>query len=618
MSNIIKHRFSNEPPSASEIAVGELVLQLFKNEAVLYTKSLNGEVLELGKGALNLEELQDLDLTNLKDGSFLIRQGDKFVASNFIGSISNLTDVEINNPQSGDYMRYDSVFLSFRNFKPSYNLYQLLDVSVPNPAVGSASSGMNDQTLYYDHTAGKFKTRLRHKFITQLDDVELSSQEANQILQLDTDGIWKNMNLQIVRDTNPALGGNLNAQGYHIVNSSYKINTVLCNTPTKTIAYADGDYWILEGVPVATNEQCIVNIDFTTTLTNTVCIMMLEIRQNTGNILISGLPNLQYEDGKPLQLSGAGKIDLITITAKKVGTQITTYVTPTALNLATIGNGGVPAYRYDKNRYTDVQLFSNPTLYDDYFEHVKLLLNFEEEVISNKLWYEDKSDLDNPVTTTTTQTAIDVFSYGMQEKVAEFVNATNNITITPTVPITLTNSFTFECFINHPSTLEYTGTNMEHVLFRNTENTLVIKYKGDVNTTQNTYLEVRVLDYIYTYVNGYNYFRDKNAKYIHIAVVRKTNSPILALYVDGVYQMPLMSVGLADIMSDIVISGADITGFQGLLNTVRITNYARYHNNFVIPDMRFGLVGGAVDILDAQVFDTYMYLDKELEYNIFC
>lgn len=612
---ILKHRFSNTPPSSNEIAIGEIVLQLFKDTATLFTKSVNGEVIELGKGALKLEDLEDVDLTNMKDGSFLIRQDGKFVASNFIGSIGNLSDVEISNPQAGDYLRYDPFFLSFRNFKPSYNLYELLDVDIPDSTNESESFSMNDMTLYYDHPSGKFKVRERRKFINQLDDVDISAESYNQLLQLDSDGIWRNMDLEIVRDTSPALGGSLNANGNQILNSAYKINTLVCNLPIMNINYAQGDYWVLEGVPISVNEQCIVNINFSSPLTNATAILMLEVRQDTGNILIGGLSNIKYEDGKPLQLSGAGKTDLITITINKTGSVYTSYITPAALNLATAGNGGIPAYRYDKNRYPDIQLFEAPTLYDDYFEYVQLLLNFEEEASSGKLWYEDKSDFSHLITTTAIQTAIDIYTYGLQEYVATFESTLSEVTLSTTLPITLLQAFTFECFINHPYSSEYIAEDMEHVLFENEDNTFSIKYVGSLSTSQDTYLQLKIHDNVINYPNAYNYFRDKDSKYVHIAIVRDTT---VRLYIDGVRQVGIENAGLISITEDIVINSGVITGFKGLLNTIRVTNYPRYTDNFQIPDMRFGLIGGANDILEAQVFDTYMNLDKELEFNWFC
>ena len=124
---------------------------------------------------------------------------------------------------------------------------------------------------------------------------------------------------------------------------------------------------------------------------------MLEIRQDTGSIVLGNLENVKYEDGKPFRLSGAGKTDLITITQIKTqqspsSTVITTtYVTVNALNLAAVGQGGVASWRYDKNRYPFVQEFSIANRYDDYYDYVESLLTFEPEVSTSKTWLEDKA-----------------------------------------------------------------------------------------------------------------------------------------------------------------------------------------------------------------------------------
>lgn len=615
---IIKHRFSNIPPTSTELAIGELAIQVYQDKATLYTKDINGEIVEIGKGAAKLEDLEDVDLTNVEEGSFLIKQGDIFTATNFIGNLSNLADVEIISPQPGDYIRYDATYLRFSNFKPSYNLYQLLDVDVPDPTIEGNSIGMDDMSLYYNHSAGKFETRLRRRFLDQLDDVSINEQENYQLLQLDTDGVWKNMDLVIARDNSPMLGGNLNANNFSINNSTYKVNTLLCNEPIKTLSYVNGDYWILQGVASTINEQCIVNIEFSTSETNAVAILMLEIQQSTGNILIGNLQNIKYEDGKPIRLSGANKTDLITITIQKIGNTYTTYITPVALNLASIGEGGVPSYRYDKNRYLDTQLFSNPSLYDSYFEYVELLLNFEEEVSTGKEWYEDKSDITKPVITTTTQYTLDTYTYGIQEQVSKHEELTDVITINPLIPIVLESDFTFECFIQHPIATEFMTIGMSHNIFSNSTDTLAIRYIGSINTTQDVVLEIQVHDNVYTYYNAYNYFKDKTNKFIHLAIVRTSIAPYIHLYIEGILQVGSVSTGITDVLDDITISSATIDNFKGYLNSVRLTKYARYSNNFTIPNMRYGLIGGAVDILDAQVFDTYMYMDKELEFDLFC
>jgi hypothetical protein len=58
----------------------------------------------------------------------------------------------------------------------------------------------------------------------------------------------------------------------------------------------------------------------------------------------------------------------------------------------------------------------------------------------------------------------------------------------------------------------------------------------------------------------------------------------------------------------------------GNLGSIRLTKgVERYTGNSeIVPSLRFGLVGGAVDILDREVFNDYTWLDRELEHEIFC
>lgn len=624
---ILKHSFSNIKPTTNELAVGELALSLYfdevtqKNVGILYTKTLEGNVIEIGKGVTKLEELEDVDLTNLQEGSFIIREGDKFIATNFIGSIASLVDVELENVEVGDYLRYNTSYESFKNYSPSYSFYELTDVDVPDVSGSSAMSGYNNQSVYYDHTSGKYKLRPRLNTLDQLDDVELTEETTYQILSLDEDNVWRNKPLQIVHDTNPTLGNNLNCNGYSLLNSTYKLNKLVADEPTKTFNYSDGDYWVIEGVDVATNPQCIITPIFNLGV-DTTAVMMLEIKQSTGVILLGGLDNIKYEDGKPIQLSGNGKTDLLTITVTKVsddselGYTITTYLTLSALNLALMGEGGNLAPRYDKYRYPAIQVFDTPNLYDSYYEYVLLLLNFEEEPVSGKLWYEDKSLYDNPVVTNTTQKQIPIYTLGIQEYVAEFQLESNYITITPTDDIILDGNFTLEFYLNHPNKSEYyTTTEQDHILFSNIEDTLKVEYLGLINSTQTTALKITVGTNEYIYPNAYLYFNDKANKYIHIALVR--SSTTVQLYIEGILQNPILT-SLDDPITELTLSEISITQFLGLYNSLRLSNVARYTENFNVPNMRLGLVGGANDILDAQVFDIYGQLDRELEYEIFC
>jgi hypothetical protein len=368
---LIKHYEGNTIPNGSDIKIGEIVLNLNGTEARLYTKTFEGTVIEIGKGAYKLTDLQDIDFSNAKDGSFIVKKGNKFVITDKVGTLNSLTDVEITNPKAGDYLRYDPLYLAYRNFQPTYSLYQLLDVDIL-PSNNYNSSTQDNQILYFDYVSKKFKTRNRTNKLSDLLDISIIGAENEQLLVYNSSiQKWENQNLQIVNDTNPVLGANLNANRNTIDNSSYRIVYLTANVPTLNLNYADGDYFIIQGVDINTNSQCLVIPTINGILNNTSIIMMLEIRQSTGNIFIGGLTNVKFEDGKPIQLSGNGKIDLITITIQKVNNVITSYVTANALNLAAEGQGGVPAYRYDKSRYADIEQFDIPHLYDNYFKYVQ-------------------------------------------------------------------------------------------------------------------------------------------------------------------------------------------------------------------------------------------------------
>jgi len=618
---LLKHYEGTEIPSGSDIEIGEIVVQLNGNTATLYTKTFEGVIVEIGQGALNLTDLQDIDFTNATDGAFIIQQGNSFVITDKVGTIDSLTDVEINNPQAGDYLRYDPTYLAYRNFQPSYSLYQLLDVNVI-PSNSSNSSSQNNEILYFDYPSNSFKTRPRTNLLQDLLDVNVSGSDNNQVLVYNaTDDKWENQNLQIVNDTNPTLGGNLNASAYTINNSSYRTQYITANVSSITCDYSTGDYFVIQGVDVNTNSQCLINITANNLAENTSVIMMLEIRQSTGNIFIAGLTNAKFEDGKPIQLSGNGKIDLITITIQNINNIITSYVTANALNLASLGEGGIPAYRYDESRYATIEQFDIPHLYDNYFKYVQLLLNFETTSLNN-IWYADKSLLANNITTNTTQLATSFYSFGLQEYVAEFLSYANSINITSNSNITINNDFTFEFFINYPSDNDYnSNTTITNTFIDNNASnnnsitTFRIIYTGAINTTQNTILQVIIGSNTYTLINAFSYFSNEDSNYIHIAVVR--SGVYIYIYIQGIYQVCKES-NSSGIVTDSSITSFNITNADinlvGNLNSVRLTKYARYKTNFLLPNMRFGLVGGYENIdsngndysyLQDIVFDLY-------------
>lgn len=601
---ILKHTLNNTSlPLPHEIAVGELVLALKDDVAVLYTKDFTGKVLEIGKGVQKFTELQDVNVTNAREGDFLVKQGNQFVAASQIGNLNRLSDVELSSPTSGQYLRYDSLKEAYVNASPDYALAQLTDVDL--------TGLLTNQALYWDAPTGKWKPRNRLNLVNELDDVELiptagTALDPNryQILSLDAGGtIWSNKDLQIVRDPAPTLGANLNANGNYFYNSFTNIGTVLGNAATVNLTYAVADYWIVTGLPLSTQTQCIL-LPQMSPANNQAAVMLIEIRQDTGQILIGGLTNVKYEDGKAIKLSGAGKTDIITILVQNINGVIITYVTATALNIAALGEGGIPAWRYNIVD-SQVQLLATPKLYDDYFKYVKLLLNFEAQTSRNKLWYEDKSTISNPVAILgVIQQDTDITTFGIPNKIAEFDNNIDTITITPASTINVTADFTFEFYLQYQDTSFYeSAATITHKYFDSTN--FSIKYTGQLTTTtQNLTLTILIGANTYRFDNANRLFRYQNSRYIFFSVTRVGTS--IKVHCDG--QLLTEKVGLIidSGITNLAISSATIS-MIGRLDSVRLTvGKGRYTDAvYQPPAMRFGLLGGLEDVVASQSFNYF-------------
>jgi hypothetical protein len=350
-----------------------------------------------------------------------------------------------------------------------------------------------------------------------------------------------------------------------------------------------------------------------------------------------------------LRLSGAGRTDLITITQTSTLLEgetvpvLTTYITSSALNLSTLGNGGVPAFRYDKNRYPYTQEFKVASRYDDYFDYVESLLTFEPEVSTSKTWIEDKACrlsvtgelLDTTVTTTGIQSTIDKYNLGIQESVLKLeegipietvdIYSSNNdyqyLKADFDVPVILDGVFTLEFFVNYElgkykNTESTTNT---HYYFYNetatTANHLSIGYVPIyTDTAQGTSIEIKAGATIVTLPNAYTYFANKVEDYYTHIALQRLSSGVFELYIDGVLQTMTLS------SSSTFSIDSFVSALDGNLSSFRLTKgIARYTPNVLVtPSLRFGLVGGANDILDRQVFNTYSWLDRELEHEIFC
>lgn len=1024
---ILSHSFTDELPQPESLAIGELCLALDNDArtAKLYTKSPEGNVLEIGAGANKLADLLDVDVSNARTGSFFIRSGEGYVASDFIGSINILSDIELNDVRSGQYLRYDELTASFKNYYPSYSIFELLDVEITEEP-----EDINNHVLYYDYPSGKFKMRPRTNYIDELVDVDVSSETgAYRILVKKEDGLWRDSELKIEYDTAPTLSANLNANGYALQNSTYRVNRVVANQPIVNIDYNLGDYWIVEGVSAEVCPVCLLNI-IAEPRDGGAILIMLQITPGTGIINIGGFSNAKYEDGKFLQFSGVGKTDLIsclvvsnsnadirTINSnvsetnkiypytyfkypttpagnthiwnissasyynnalfndtiqQKISTYITsnntlcrnaagtiistnsvtvavpstwrtdnaltvpefvvnssneiieikvpvnvtfqalpfapdvsiipahfpantiiaqsgvmtgaqviakfiggnrnvfsilntfniprlesdeqyyndylrekgtvpgqtisyvlnncaefniyvnnsfstslwrsnrraglfadidntvlertrifdtrnkaelftsndiaavpeeyrlyipvleciypfnsstnslalfayelqsestvtldtfrdfisyvrtnnyhlkpscpawlnayvsgllalqnatfnintdatikefvnqlniklikpftlplnhsdwdkpftalqfdidyynyllsqptppifrpsdssvlgikynlntdrvvTFLTMSAMNLCAAGTSTGDAYRYDKNRYPEIQVFDNPNLYDDYYKYVRYLLNFEASGLHE--WYDNRGNTTADVVTDALQQQINVYTYGLQESVANFIPANSDLTITAQSTTVLDADFTLEFFVRYPEDVLYKQSNdITHAYFSNADSTFYLKYLGKVDDDeQTTRLQLKVGSLVYEYNNAFLYFERRNNNYNHIAVVRSGSN--IALYIDGKIQTPVI-ISTPGSVENITTTSLVIS-FQGLLNSFRLTAYARYIKNFLVPAMRFGVLGGMSGILEQQIFSTYKNPAAMTDYianDLFC
>jgi hypothetical protein len=601
---ILKHTLNNDSlPSPHEIAVGELVLALKDEQAILYTKDFTGKIFEIGKGVQKFTELQDVNIVNARDGDFFVKSGNEFTASSQIGNLNRLSDLEINSPVDGQYLRYDPLKEAYVNANPSYALSQLTDVDLTGLT--------NNQVLYWDATTGRWKPRTRLNLVNELSDVELTptagtdlDPHRHQILSLDAAGtVWSNQDLQIVRDPNPTLGASLNANGNYLYNSFTNVGSVVANAPTVNLPYATADYWIVTGVSLATQAQCIL-LPQISPATNQAAVMLIEIRQNTGQILIGGLTNVKYEDGKAIRLSGNGKTDIITVLVQNVGGVISTYVTATALNIAALGQGGIPAWRYDIVD-NQAQLLAAPKLYDDYFKYVKLLLDFEAQTWRSKLWYEDKSTADIPVAVLgVTQQDTDITTFGIPNQIAEFDNVIDTITITPAATINVTGDFTYEFYLQYQDTAFYeSATTLTHDYFSSTN--FSISYTGQLTTsTQNLTLTVTIGTNTYIFDNANRLFRYQNSRYIFFSVTRVGTS--IKVHCDGQLLTEKSGLVVDSPVTNLAIASAEIS-IIGRIDSVRLTVGKGRYTDVVYqpPAMRFGRLGGLEDVVHSQSFNYF-------------
>lgn len=588
--SLTTHSWSGTSPPSQDIKVGELVLWIQQSVARLYTKTPTGQIIELGKGSTSLAELLDLDLTGSSDGDVIVLDSStgKWRASSTPINLADVAGIEVANPTDGQYLIYDAVKGAYVNQDASYELSEITNIDVEDLAT------KDDHVIYYELSSNSYKLRPRFNLINQLNDVTVTSGATKNILTLEEDGVWKNMPFKIEYDLDPKLGGDLNASKYSIINSSYKTVEIDVAHPVHEIEYALADYWIVKGSAVNT----LLDISFPAPTSQEKSYhLLIELRQSTGDIYLGGLTNVRYEDGKLPKLSGNGKTDLLSVLCVHDSEgAVITYVTVAALNLSLEGEGGVFNNRYDKNRFPPQQFFGSPSWYDDFFLYTALLLNFEQSSLGRD-WFEDKSLVYSPATSTAAQVPTDIFTFGQREFVATFETLSQSIDVDYTSE-NLDADFTIEFFVQYPLDQDYVGESVEHTYLQ-TDDVSVIYY-ADIATTQQSRIEIVLGTDTLIYTNAFRLFRYQNNRFVHLAVVREGTA--IKLFVDGIEEIPYTFSTSSDTLSlqNLTIS------LKGNLNSFRITRgIARYTENFTVPDMRFGLLGGALEILENQVFDTY-------------
>jgi hypothetical protein len=232
-------------------------------------------------------------------------------------------------------------------------------------------------------------------------------------------------------------------------------------------------------------------------------------------------------------------------------------------------------------------------------------MNYEDEDVSGKLWQDDKSESEVYEVTGTVVGDRALRTGSLKDYVAL---GRTEVSYSPS--LVLSGDFTIELFINFPqdSAFQPPAGNNSYLYLDNGSMFLISTSStkgGNFTLYSNTYSGFSV-------TNASRLFKYQGNRYIHIAVVRESNA--MYLYVDG-EEVRLNTFSAPTWVGNVTIPSFH-TEINGNVNSIRITEVARYKNGsapFAVPNMDFGLVGGASDIIDSQVFDTFRQLDEELE-----
>ena len=213
-------------------------------------------------GVNELSELEDVDLGNLQSGQVLTYIGDYWVNSDF--NLSDIEDVNITNPQNSQVLKYNSLTQTWVNADDSGDVSELADLDDVE-----LSTPQENQILRYTRLRGSnqsyyyrwVNTNLPDTYMSDIEDVYLTSLQNYQILQYDTNN-WRNIdftlsNLQDTAISNPTNGQYLIYDGTNWVNadggggggasSLSELNDVDLDEPTLTegqLLYYNGSEWV--------------------------------------------------------------------------------------------------------------------------------------------------------------------------------------------------------------------------------------------------------------------------------------------------------------------------------------------------------------------------------------
>lgn len=212
-TTILSHNFLSSAPNINNLKFGEVAIFYHPTHFDLFSKDINGQIVQIGKGVKKLEELEDVNISNPKNNQFLVRQNGKWVNSSYIADFSNISGVEISNPIAGQTLIWEPGKEAFVNGNFSFRFSELTDVVI-NP------SGTDKiKVVAYNPTSQIFSLEDVPTRISDFEDVVVNPSPPGMpqvMATLDSGQTWRNLDFDISWDKSPTLGGDLNANFFAI------------------------------------------------------------------------------------------------------------------------------------------------------------------------------------------------------------------------------------------------------------------------------------------------------------------------------------------------------------------------------------------------------------------